>query len=176
MEYGSLRNSNQTRLFELQSTENFEEPLLASLLDISLESSSDKCQYYYLDIRKELTEDCWPDYGMILCNGRPLRVTGYLHNALRTIRAHGYCKLWVEAICINRADENDVEHHAKLAERIKRRATNVCTVRTPILDYSLCGSLTASPISIRFLRIQHSHVTENPLVVDIGIFPLSTGS
>ena len=118
-------------------------------------------------------KDCWPNYGMILCNGRPLRVTDHLCNALRTIRAQGYCKLWVEAICINSADKDDIEHHAKLAERIKRRAINTYKVRPPVMDYSSYGSLTAAPTSIRLLRIRRSHLPEDPLVVDVGIFPLA---
>ena len=170
-QYSPLAHENCTRLLELEPAQSFNDVLQVRFRDLPLESALDQCQYHYLAIRKELTDDCWPDSGIIRCNQRALPVTIHLDRVLRSIRAQGIYTLWVEALCVHNIDGLNVEQRTLLNQRMRSHAFEVINIRPSIFKYE---PLASQPPYLRLLRIRPAKSTEDPLVVDIQSFPLDS--
>jgi len=71
---------------------------------------------------------CWGDPAVtreILINGKSCQITKNLESALRHLRAKGYSRLWVDAICINQEDKTEKSLQLLWMGSIYRRAKEV---------------------------------------------------
>lgn len=58
----------------------------------------------------------------ITVNGRPFQVTEHLYTILHTLRAQDYRQIWIDAICINQADNREKTHQVRLMRDIYSNA------------------------------------------------------
>ena len=107
MEYQTLSLETQDiRLLTLTEAPN-SEFVTCELNQVSL---LDKPHYTALSY-------CWGDANItapIILNGTKRYVTTNLEAALRQLRAHGYVKIWADAICINQNDLKERSHQVQL--------------------------------------------------------------
>jgi len=71
---------------------------------------------------------CWGDVNVseeIIINGYSTQVSANLESALRHLRAKGYARLWVDAICINQPDKVEKTQQLLWMGTIYRRASEV---------------------------------------------------
>ena len=168
-QHSPLTDENTIRVLELEPAENDEEVLQARLYELSLETASDQCQYTYLEIPRVLTGDSWLDRTTIFCNERPICVSSYLDTSLRYMRAQGTFRLWVDSICMDFADEKDVEHHNNIAKLIRVKASSIIEAYPPEFQYQ---PLVNASTPIRLLQVQPARYRHDPLVVDVTSFPI----
>ncbi len=70
-------------------------------------------------------EDVAPDVA-ILCNSKPIYVSGNLRAALRRLRApNEVVRIWVDAICINQQDNAERAYQVGMMRDIYQNSTEV---------------------------------------------------
>lgn len=156
--YAAL-GSLQIRIFHLRLSEHFQEEIFGNLHVAALTESKDSLEYSLLGLGLEGPENgysalsyAWgPTYAdgshlndSIVCNGRRLRVTSNLKQALKRIR-HATAKdirggatretsyeqtsdvklLWVDAICINQEDLQERSQQVTMMARIFNLCRNL---------------------------------------------------
>lgn len=66
------------------------------------------------------------DYGSIVCNGKPLRITRNLSDLLYRLRSPtARQSLWVDQLCINQDDEREKEQQIPLMQKVYQQAGDV---------------------------------------------------
>jgi hypothetical protein len=124
--------------------------------------------FWYLDVRKQLTEDSWPDKTSILCNGQFLSLPTPLAQILAVVlRSKGPHAFWEPSICNNKATPLDTGLH----ERIRGAAKEIVGIRHPQYNYT---ALPEDRPHIRLLKLAPAAAPEDVLVVEIGHFPLDS--
>ncbi|CAM1505801.1 Fc.00g114380.m01.CDS01 [Cosmosporella sp. VM-42] len=164
-----LPTPDTIRLIEIDSP-----PLQNGLLKTRLRevSLADNPSYYYLDIRRELTEESWPEKGAFICNNRLLSVSKPLHQVLSMVLSKGPRAFWIEAISVDRRSLLDRKHHEVLTdEKLRKQAKEVIGIRQPKFMYM---PLPDSRPHIRLIKILPAPNLDDVLVADIGHFPLDS--
>ncbi|KAI0134480.1 heterokaryon incompatibility protein-domain-containing protein [Xylariales sp. AK1849] len=120
--YSALRGPEWIRLIRLGPEQGHSDRLTCSIEQISLEFATE-IEYEY-----EALSYVWggaePKY-LIECNGKALRITANLGQALLHLRRTEHRTLWVDAICINQSDIEERSAQVRLMSRIYEAAKSV---------------------------------------------------
>ena len=116
--YQPLTASNETRLLLLEPGRNSDE-ISCGLMNVALTWRA----------RYEALSYTWGDPKVtkpVTCSGKKIDITANLHSALHHLRYPDRQRiLWVDAICINQADDNDKETQVQRMGRIYSKARRV---------------------------------------------------
>lgn len=165
--YSPLTSTDSIRLIELDPPSHPSGLVKIKLREVSL---ADNPEYYYLDIREGLTEDSWPVKGPLICNTRLLSLAKPLYDILQMIFAKVPGSLWVEAVCVNGKNPEEVAHHDALTDSLLRqKAKDTIWIHQPKFTYS---PLPESSPHIRLIKLLPASDSTDVLVADIGHFPL----
>ncbi|KAI3329621.1 heterokaryon incompatibility protein-domain-containing protein [Ustulina deusta] len=109
------------RLLELSPAEFSVLPIRCQMVEKNLAAS---ISYKALSYSWK-NEDVAPDVA-ILCNSKPIYVSGNLHAALRRLRApNEVVRIWVDAICINQQDNAERAYQVGMMRDIYQNSTEV---------------------------------------------------
>jgi hypothetical protein len=113
---------NRIRLLRLLPNEDNEAEIQCELFEYSLDDSRRNHLYEALSYVWGDPKNTLP----ILMHGHRFEVTVNLHAALLRLRNHGMQRtLWVDAICINQADQREKEHQIQAMANIYGQAIRV---------------------------------------------------
>ena len=141
--------------------------LKVRLREVSL---ADSPNYYYADIRKELTLDSWPEKAAVICNNRLLSLSKPFQQILLVILSKGPRTFWIDTICVDHRSSIDLAHHATLTDaRLRKQAKEVIGITQPKFVYI---PLPESPPHIRLLKLLPASANDDTLVADLGHFAL----
>jgi hypothetical protein len=136
--YPLLPDSNTIRVFSVEPAESVEEPIKCTLGALPFSSLAQPKRDYYQTVSYawgETDADGSHLTHSVYCDGKPLRITGNLHSALKMIRGHLdagrlniYGKrafLWADAISIDQANLKERNHMVHLMDRIYHDSSRV---------------------------------------------------
>jgi hypothetical protein len=120
-QYQELRTSNTIRLISLQPCRESQadQRLKCELKEVSLAENPS-----YAALSYTWGENVFPE--TLLCDGKVFRITKNLYDALTRFRLPDQVvSIWVDAICINQADEQEKSLQIPLMANIYSQATEV---------------------------------------------------
>lgn len=160
--YGPMLQKDQIRLLDLHPINSTNTTLRANLRTASL---AENPHFAKLEIVNVPVPEEYQTKGRILiCNEQGLRIDSVIYHALEILRSSPCYALWIESICVNQEDPDEMSYCARLQEQIDRKALQKLAVNRANYQYR---PLDEANSEIRLLRIHPARSIGSPLLIEI---------
>lgn len=161
-QYGPMLQNDQIRLLELHPVNSADTTLRASLRTVSLAENPQFAKAEVVNV--PMPEEYQSEGRILLCNGLGLRVDSVMYYTLEKLRSLSCYTLWIESICVNQEDLDEMSYCAGLKEQIDKQALQRLAINRANYQYR---PLDKDNSEIRLLRIHPARSINSPLLIDI---------
>lgn len=160
--YGTMPQNDQIRLLELHPINHADAIRRASLRTVSLAGNPQFVKAELVNV--PMPDEYQPEDRVLLCNGQGLRIDSVMYHTLEKLRSLSCYALWIESICVNQEDPDEMSYCAGLREQIDEQALQKLAINRASYRYR---PLDKANSEIRLLRIHPARSINSPLLVDI---------